>query len=65
MNTKIKGERENITKNRKIDSKPTKQVVIDTGLHQLLKIKAASTGVTIKTLIEGCLADLLAVENRN
>lgn len=49
-------------KNRQVDKKLTKQVRIESGLHQLLKIKAGREKTTIKTLIEGCLADLLAVE---
>lgn len=40
----------------------TKQIRIDTGLHQLLKIKAAKAGESIKTLLEGYLADLLEVK---
>ncbi len=48
--------------NRKIDSKSTKQVVIDIGLHQLLKIKAATSGMSIKTLLEGYIADILKEE---
>ena len=48
---------------RQIDKKSTKQVRIDTGLHQLLKVKAAKSGMTIKTLLEGYLADLLAVDS--
>jgi predicted HicB family RNase H-like nuclease len=48
--------------NRQIDKNLTKQVRIDAGLHQLLKIKAASSGMSIKALLEGYLADLLAVK---
>ncbi len=44
------------------DKNSTKQVRIDAGLHQLLKIKATRAGVSIKTLLEGYLAELLAVE---
>ena len=47
---------------RQIDKKKTKQVRIDTGLHQLLKIMAAEQGESIKGLLEGCLTELLAVE---
>lgn len=47
---------------KRVDKKITKQVRIDSGLHQLLKIKAASEKTTIKALIEGCLADLLEVK---
>lgn len=49
-------------KNQQSDKNYTKQVRIDTGLHQLLKIKAAKSGISIKTLLEGYLADLLAVD---
>lgn len=46
----------------KSDKSLTKQVRIDAGLHRLLKIKASSAGMTIKTLLEGYLADLLEVK---
>lgn len=62
----IRNERETQMKDtvcRQIDRKPTMQVRIDTGLHQLLKVKAAKQHTSIKTLLEGCLAELLAVEN--
>jgi len=49
-------------KNRQIDTKLTKQVRIDTGLHQLLKIKSAKAGVPIKTLLEGYIAEGLKDE---
>ena len=49
-------------KNRQIDNKSTKQIRIDAGLHQLLKIKAAKLRTSIKTLVEGCLAELLGIE---
>lgn len=45
-----------------VDKKLTKQIRIDSGLHQLLKVKAAKSGMSIKTLLEGFLAELLAVE---
>lgn len=48
--------------NRQIDNKSTKQIRIDAGIHQLLKIKAAESGISIKTLLEGYLADLLAID---
>ena len=44
------------------DRNLTKQIRIDTGYHTLLKIKAAKSGMSIKTLLEGYLADLLALE---
>lgn len=50
--------------NPQSDKNITKQVRIDIGLHKLLKVKAAESGVTIKTLLEGFLADLLAVDNQ-
>lgn len=50
-------------KSRQSDKKKTKQVRIDAGLHKKIKIKAANENTHIKTLIEGCLADLLEVKN--
>lgn len=51
----------NKTENRQIDKKTTKQVRIDSGLHQLLRIKAATENTSIKSLVEGALAELLAI----
>lgn len=48
---------------RQIDKNSSKQVRIDSGIHQLLKIKAAKSGMTIKEALEGCLADFLALDN--
>ncbi len=48
--------------NRKIDKKTTKQVVIDEGLHRLLKKKAAEEGATIKSVLEDYLAEVLAID---
>ena len=48
---------------RQVDKKPTKQVRIDRELHRLLKIRAATEKTTIKSLIEGAIADILEVEN--
>jgi predicted HicB family RNase H-like nuclease len=48
--------------NRQIDQRTTKQIRIDAGLHQLLKIKAAKSGMSIKTLLEGYVVDGLAEE---
>ena len=50
-------------KNRKIEQKQTKQVVIDAGLHQLLKIEAAKARKTIKELLEGHLTEILEVKS--
>lgn len=49
---------------RKVDKNLRKQISIDAGLHRLLKLKAAKESTTIKTLVEGCLAELLAVDNQ-
>ncbi|MFH1408182.1 MAG: hypothetical protein ABIG91_04095 [Patescibacteria group bacterium] len=49
-------------KNRKIETKTTKQIVIDKGLHQLLKTEAARAGKSIKEFVEECLAELLEVK---
>lgn len=48
--------------NRKIDQKLTKQIVIDAGLHKLLKVKASELSITIKTLLEGYIAEGLKDE---
>ena len=50
-------------KNRQIDNK-SKQVRIDSGLHKLLKLEAAKRSMLIKALVEECLAELLAVEEK-
>ncbi len=44
------------------DKNLTKQIRIDAGLHHLLKIKAAKSGISIKTLLEGYIADILQEE---
>lgn len=48
--------------NSQSDKKASKQIRIDSGLHRLLKMKAAKQGVTIKSLLEDYLADILAVD---
>ncbi|TSC85811.1 MAG: hypothetical protein G01um10147_1087 [Microgenomates group bacterium Gr01-1014_7] len=45
-----------------INKNPTTLVRIDAELHRLLKMKAAAEKTTIRSLIEGALADLLSVE---
>lgn len=47
---------------KQVNKNPTTLVRIDTELHRLLKIKAAAEKTTIRTLVEGVLADLLSVE---
>jgi len=44
--------------NRQIDRKLTKQIRIDTWWHRFLKTKAAMSGMSIKTLLEGHLAEI-------
>ncbi|KKU88422.1 MAG: hypothetical protein UY16_C0007G0003 [Candidatus Gottesmanbacteria bacterium GW2011_GWA2_47_9] len=51
-------------KSQQSDKKTTKQVRIDTGLHKLLKVKAARSSTSIKALLEECLGDLLAVDEK-
>lgn len=48
--------------NIQIDRKSTKQIRIDAGVHQLLKVYASQSGVTIKALLEDYLSDLLAID---
>ncbi|KKU88694.1 MAG: hypothetical protein UY16_C0003G0036 [Candidatus Gottesmanbacteria bacterium GW2011_GWA2_47_9] len=52
-------------KSQQSDTKTTRQVRIDAGLHQLLKIEAARRQTTIKNLVEDCLAELLEVKGKN
>lgn len=42
----------------------TKQIRIDAGYHTLLKIKAAKSGMSIKTLVEGYIIDILDEEKK-
>lgn len=49
---------------QQIDKNKTKQIRIDFGIHQLLKLEATRRSMSIKTLLEGYLADLLAVEEK-
>lgn len=55
-------EKDNKTKNRKIDEKMTMQVVIDTGYWEMLKIEATRAHMSIKRVLEGILADHYVVE---
>ena len=47
---------------KQVNKNPTTLVRIDLELHRLLKIKAATEKTTIRTLIEGVLADLLSTK---
>ena len=49
-------------KSRQSDKKKTKQVRIDAGLHKLVKLYAAESDRSVKSLTEGALAELLAVD---
>lgn len=49
--------------NRLIDQKRVKQVLVDVGLHKLLKKHAADRGMTIKEVLEEVLGELLSIEN--
>ncbi len=42
---------------RQSDKKVTKQIRIDVGWHEYLKVHAAIQGKTIKGVVEECLAD--------
>jgi len=44
-------------KNKKSDKNFSGQLRVDPGLHQLLKARAKSLGMSIKTLLEGYIAD--------
>ena len=48
-------------RNRKIDKKTTKQVVVDIGYHKLLKKEAAESGKTIRAVVEECLSEYLTL----
>ena len=46
------------TGNPQIDSKTTKQVRIDSGLHKILKTEASRAGKSIKEYLEEHLVDM-------
>ena len=48
--------------NRQIDKKKTKQVRIDAGMHQLLKMTATRSGKSIKAFLEELLMDLPTID---
>lgn len=39
------------------DKNLTKQIRIDAGLHKLLKVKSSQLSISIKTLLEGYIAE--------
>ena len=49
-------------KNPQSDKSLTKQIRIDAGLHRLLKMKASDLSISIKTLLEGYIAEGLKDE---
>lgn len=49
---------------QKSDKKLTMQVRLDCGLHRLLKVKAATSGRTLKSVLEECIAEYLEPLNR-
>lgn len=49
--------------NKQGDKNKSKQVRIDTGIHQLLKIEAAKSDKSLKSLLEGIAAEVLGVIN--
>ena len=50
---------------RQVDKKATKQVRIDSGLHKLVKVKAAELGETIRNLVEAALVEYLGSVKRD
>ena len=49
-------------KNRLIDKKTVKQVLVDAQLHKYLKIEAAKRSQTIRELVEEGLAEVLGAD---
>lgn len=49
--------------NKQINKNPTTLTRIDKGLLHLLKIKAATEKTTMRSLLEGALAELLEVKS--
>ncbi|MBI5018835.1 hypothetical protein HZB58_01015 [Candidatus Gottesmanbacteria bacterium] len=52
-------------KNRQIDKKAWKQVLVRADLHKLLKLKAVQAGTSIREFLEGYIAEALAVEEHD
>ncbi len=53
--------KEKTMRSRQSDRISTMQVRIDSSMHQLVKVKAAESQMTIKSLVEIALGELLAV----
>lgn len=47
------------TNNREIDNKMTKQVIVDKGLHKLLKLESAESGRSIRKLVEAAIVEAI------
>lgn len=47
---------------KQVNKNSRKPVPIDEGIHQLVKIQAAKLGMTIKSLVEGYIAEGLKEE---
>lgn len=56
------GRKEKIDRNRQIDNKKVKQVLVSTELHRLIKLKAAGSGMSIKKFLEIILTELLTID---
>ncbi len=52
-------------KSQQVNQNKLKHIKIDPELHRLLKIKAAQEKTSIRTLVEGLLADLLGIGDVN
>ena len=51
-------------KNQQLNKNKTKAIRIDISLHKLLKIEAAESGETLRSLIEGYIAEGLGPVGR-
>ena len=54
----LRGGREMNTGNPQIDTKTTKQIRLDSGVHKILKIEASRAGKSIKEYLEDHLTDI-------
>ena len=64
MVTDVKPIKSKMLQTRQIDKNNAKQVRVDASIHQLLKIRAAESGETLRSLIEGSLGEMLGVKNK-
>lgn len=61
----LRGEGKKNMDNRQSDTKSTKQVRIDIGWHQLLKLEATKAGITIKELLDDILSGWFDIKKYN